>query len=162
MSDPMQPHQLPVFPELKGSWAIATYLANVAGWLCNGSFPFGGTLLGICFYHKVGYQCHGAASLLFPEGENAGLGGFCREIIAISFCWCPTTILYNYLTYFLFLGVCILLYRGLSGTGRAYSSGRAFVWGLNVGCALRILRRRFWIVAVFFYGKLCGKSAQEM
>ena len=34
-------------------------------------------------------------------------------VIAISFCWCPSTILYNYLTYFLFLAGCICLFRGL-------------------------------------------------
>lgn len=34
---------------------------------------------------------------------------FAGEIIAISFCWCPSTILYNYLTYFLFLAGCVTL-----------------------------------------------------
>ena len=52
-------------------------------------------------------------SYYFLKGKMPAWVVFTGEIIAISFCWCPTTILYNYLTYFLFLAVCILLYRGL-------------------------------------------------
>ena len=52
VSDPMYSlTNFRFFPELKGSWAIATYLANVAGWLLM-KLPFGGTLLGISFYTR--------------------------------------------------------------------------------------------------------------
>ena len=113
VSDPMYSlTNFRFFPELKGSWAIATYLANVAGWLLM-KLPFGGTLLGISFYTRLVISAMALLSYYFLKGKMPAWVVFAGEIIAISFCWCPTTILYNYLTYFLFLAVCILLYRGL-------------------------------------------------
>ena len=38
---------------------------------------------------------------------------FLGEMMAVSLCWCPTAVLYNYLTYLLFLGSFLLLYCGL-------------------------------------------------
>ena len=49
VSDPMYSlTNFRFFPELKGSWAIATYLANVAGWLLM-KLPFGGTFWASAF-----------------------------------------------------------------------------------------------------------------
>ena len=108
VSDPMYSlTNFRFFPELKGSWAIATYLANVAGWLLM-KLPFGGTLLGISFYTRLVISAMALLSYYFLKGKMPAWVVFAGEIIAISFCWCPTTILYNYLTYFLFLAVCIL------------------------------------------------------
>ena len=44
VSDPMYSlTNFRFFPQMEGSWALATYLANVAGWLLM-KLPFGGTL----------------------------------------------------------------------------------------------------------------------
>ena len=128
VSDPMYSlTNFRFFPELKGSWAIATYLANVAGWLLM-KLPFGGTLLGISFYTRLVISAMALLSYYFLKGKMPAWVVFTGEIIAISFCWCPTTILiilpiscfWRYVFYYT---------GGLSGTGRACSSGRAFVWG---------------------------------
>ena len=50
VSDPMYSlTNFRFFPQMEGSWALATYLANVTGWLLM-KLPFGGTLLGMNFY----------------------------------------------------------------------------------------------------------------
>ena len=77
VSDPMYSlTNFRFFPQMEGSWALATYLANVTGWLLM-KLPFGGHAAGNEFLHKAYYQCHGSAFLLFPEGEDAGLDSFC-------------------------------------------------------------------------------------
>lgn len=162
VSDPMYSlTNFRFFPELKGSWAIATYLANVAGWLLM-KLPFGGTLLGISFYTRLVISAMALLSYYFLKGKMPAWVVFAGEIIAISFCWCPTTILYNYLTYFLFLAVCILLYRGLIWNRPGLLIWAGVCLGLNVMVRTPNIAEALLIVAVFFYGKLCGKSAQEM
>lgn len=100
------------FADMDGMWTIATYLSNVAGFLMS-KLPFGNTLIGMRFYtglipglcavfsyKKLGrYISHGVL--------------FVGELIALSYCWCPTTILYNYLTYLLFNMALILLFDGI-------------------------------------------------
>ena len=90
------------FPELAGTWPIATWLANVAGFLLM-KLPFGGTLLGMNLYTRLFISAMALLAYFFLRGKMPAWMAFAGEIIAISFCWCPSTILYNYLTYFLFL-----------------------------------------------------------
>lgn len=162
VSDPMYSlTNFRFFPELEGSWAIATYLANVTGWLLM-KLPFGGTLLGISFYTRLLISGMALLSYYFLKGKMPAWVAFTGEIIAISFCWCPTTILYNYLTYFLFLAVCILLYRGLVWDRPALLFWAGVCLGLNVMVRTPNIAEAILILAVFFYGKLSGKNAREI
>lgn len=162
VSDPMYSlTNFRFFPELKGSWAIATYLANVAGWFLM-KLPFGGTLLGISFYTRLLISAMALFSYYFLKGKMPAWVAFTGEIIAVSFCWCPTTILYNYLTYFLFLAVCIFLYRGLIWDRKGLLVWAGVFLGLNVMVRTPNIAEALLIIAVFFYGRLSGKSMQEM
>ncbi len=77
VSDPMYSlTNFRFFPQMEGSWALATYLANVTGWLLM-KLPFGGTLLGMNFYTRLIISAMALLFLLFPEGEDAGLDSFC-------------------------------------------------------------------------------------
>lgn len=161
VSDPMYSlTNFRFFPQMEGSWALATYLANVAGWLLM-KLPFGGTLLGMNFYTRLFISAMALLSYYFLKGKMPAWIAFAGEIIAVSFCWCPSTILYNYLTYFLFLAVCILLYRGLIWNRKSLLIGAGVCLGLNVMVRTPNIAEALLILAVFFYGKVSGEKTAE-
>lgn len=149
------------FPRLEGTWMVATYLANVLGWLLM-KLPFGGTLLGINFYTRLVVSAMVLLSYYFLKGKMPAWAAFLGEVLAVSFCWCPSTILYNYLTYFLFLLGSVLLYRGLIWERKGLLLGAGICLGLNATVRMPNLAEAVLILAVFYYGRLAGKRAAEV
>lgn len=106
------------FGFMDGTWMVATFLSNAAGWLLM-QLPFGQTLLGMKCYTTL---VQSAAALLVYFGLQKKIAApllFLGEFLALGLCWCPSTILYNYLTYFLMTAAVLLLYHGLTGEGAA-------------------------------------------
>lgn len=103
------------YPEGMGSmWLFATFLANVAGRALS-LLPFGGTMLGMNLFTGLIVSVTALVSYYILKRMIAGWMVFLGEFIAIALCWCPTVILYNYLTYlFLTLGV-LFLFLAVSG-----------------------------------------------
>ena len=95
-------------------WLFGTYLANVTGHFLTG-LPGGDTLIGLNCYTALFISVTAAALYLFltkaVRMESALV--FFGELLAVSLCWCPTTILYNYMTYFFFNLGLVFLYLGL-------------------------------------------------
>lgn len=149
------------FPQLEGSWVLATYLANVTGWLLM-KLPFGSTLLGMNLYTRLFISAMALLSYYFLKGKMPAWAAFLGEVIAVSYCWCPSTILYNYLTYFLFLGGCILLYRGLIWGRHTLLVCAGICLGLNVMVRTPNIVEAILILAVFYYGSLTGQKAKEI
>ena len=149
------------FPELTGTWPIATWLANVAGFLLM-KLPFGGTLLGMNLYTRLFISAMALLSYYFLRGKMPAWMALAVEIIAISFCWCPSTILYNYLTYFLFLAGCVCLFRGLIWERKGLLIAAGICLGLNVAVRTPNALEVVLILAVFWYGKLAGETAARI
>lgn len=108
------------FGLMDGTWMVATFMANAAGWLLM-HLPFGGTLLGMKCYTTL---LQSATALMVYFGLKKRIAApllFLGEFLALGLCWCPSTILYNYLTYFLMAAAMLLLYRGL--TAGIFSAG---------------------------------------
>ena len=102
------------FDSMNGTWMVAIFLSNAAGWLFM-HLPFGGTLLGMKCYTTL---VQSATALMVYFGLKKRIAApllFLGEFLALGLCWCPSTILYNYLTYFLMTAAVLLLYRGLTG-----------------------------------------------
>ena len=105
-------------------WLLSTYLGNALGRLFT-LLPGGSTMLGLNVYTGL------VVSLLALGGyfffiRKAGLPRtvvFWGELLAVSFCWCPTALLYNYLTYLL-MGAGVVLQ---SRAGILWPQGSA--WG---------------------------------
>lgn len=109
------------FASMDGTWMVATFLSNVAGWLFM-HLPFGETLLGMKCYTTL-VQSATALAVYFGLKKNiAAPLLFLGEFLALGLCWCPSTILYNYLTYLLMTAGILLLYRGLAGDDEAGAS----------------------------------------
>lgn len=101
------------FGQMEGTWMVATFLANTVGSLFM-RLPFGGTMIGMNFYTSL---VQSATALMVYLGLRRRIPApflFLGEITALGLCWCPSTILYNYLTYFLMTAGILLLFWGMT------------------------------------------------
>lgn len=100
------------FNSMEGMWVLATYLANVVGHLFT-MLPFGNTVLGMNFYTGLIVSIILVFSYLYLSKILPIWLVFIGELLAFSLCWCPTAILYNYLTYLFMTLALYCLYRGI-------------------------------------------------
>ncbi len=143
-------------------WLYSTYLANALGHLFT-KLPFGQTLIGLNVYTEL------LVSLLAIMGywfmtrklEVKPWVAFLGEWVAISLCWCPTALLYNYLTYVLFTACVILLYLGLTKEKNGYLVAAGVCLGVNVFVRFSNLPEAALIVAVWVYAVLVGREKKE-
>ena len=120
------------FPTSEGTWMVATYLANAVGYFLM-QLPKGDTLAGMNFYTGL-IVSGGALSAYFALRKKMPVWiVFLGEMLAVGLCWCPTVILYNYLTY-LFMGAGIFfLYRGICEEREKTKSALLFLAGVCLG-----------------------------
>lgn len=135
------------------TWVLATYLANVAGAFLM-KLPMGDTLLGMNIYTgllaaAIALVCYYIMSKWLPAWMV-----FAGEVIALSLCWCPTTILYNYLTYFFFAAGSLLLCKGLLENKNGYLLLAGLCLGWNVMVRFPNLAEAALIVVVWYNGWL--------
>lgn len=140
---------------------LSMYLANtIGGLLCR--LPMGDTMLGMNFY--TGLLVSIAALLVyfvFAKKIPAWIV-FLGEILAIGLTWCPTVILYNYLTYLFFLIVTLCLYRALTTRKQLWFMIAGVVLGLNVFVRFPNIAEAALILAVWYYGVLTKKKFAEV
>ncbi len=101
------------FGQMKGTWMVATFLANVVGSLFM-KLPFGDTMVGMNFYTSLVQSATALMVYLGLRKRIPALLLFLGEMMALGLCWCPSTILYNYLTYLLMTAALLFLYKGLT------------------------------------------------
>ena len=100
------------FGQMNGTWIVATFLANVWGSLLM-HLPFGNTLLGMNFYTGLIPALIALTAYLVLRGKMPAMLLAAGEFAALGLCWCPSVILYNYLTYLLLTAGSLLLYLGI-------------------------------------------------
>ncbi len=134
-------------------WLFSTYLANAVGRFFT-RLPFGDCLMGMNFYTGLFASALAVGGYLFCTkklGMPSGIA-FLGEIAALSLCWCPTALLYNYLTYVFFLLCVILLYEGLTREKKWCLYAAGLCLGSNVLVRFSNLPEAALIVAVWAYG----------
>lgn len=143
-------------------WLFSTYLANAVGHFLT-KLPFGGTLIGMNVYTGVFVSILAAMGYWFCSRklEIPPWIAFVGEFAAISLCWCPTALLYNYLTYVLFLGCVILLYRGLTEKKPRMLLAAGICLGINVFVRFSNLPEAAMILAVWAYAAMEGSKRKE-
>lgn len=150
-------------------WLLSTYLGNALGRLFT-LLPGGDTMLGLNVYTGLIVSLLALGGYFFFT-RKVGLPRtltFWGEMIAVSFCWCPTALLYNYLTYVLLGTGVILLYYALSGEAPGtcrYFVGAGMCLGLNVlvrfpNLAETVLILAVWAMAVIRRQKL-GQTIKQ-
>lgn len=137
-------------------WFFSTYLANITGSLLN-RLPFGDTLLGMNFYTGLFVGILAVTGYLFCVKKVKMPAGpvFLGEVLAVSLCWCPTALLYNYLTYLLFLAGFIFLYQGLKEDRNGLLVLAGLCLGLNIFVRFPNIVQAAMILAVWAYGVVC-------
>ncbi len=143
-------------------WHFATYLANCLGELFDRT-PFGKTMLGMNFLTGLLVSVTALAVYYVLKRMMPGWMIFLGEWIAISLCWCPTVILYNYLTYLLLTLACLFLFLAETSVPR---SPRWFVLagiclGLNVMVRFSNAPQCLLILAVWYYAWIAKQKASQ-
>lgn len=154
------------FPSMDGTWMVATFLANVVGNLFM-HLPFGDRMIGMYFYTAL---VQSVTALVVYEAfrrSDRTTGRipmpfmFVGELIALGMCWCPSTVLYNYMTYlFMTVGI-LLLYRGILKEDRRYYVAAGVCLGANVAVRMPNVVQASLIVAVWYGAAVCGRKWQQ-
>lgn len=136
-------------------WLFSTYLANAVGNFLT-KLPAADSLAGMNLYTGIFISVLAIAGYLFctRKLKIPSVITFVGEFAAVSLCWCPTALLYNYLTYVLFLGCVMLLYFGLTDGKKLCLIAAGICLGTNVFVRFSNLPEAAMIVAVWAYGVL--------
>ena len=150
------------FGESGGVWTLLTFLSNATGALLS-RLPMGNTMLGMKLYTGLFVSAAALLGYRFFKTKMPAWLAFAGELAAIGFCWCPTVILYNYLTYLLFLLGAVFLFRGLAGGRNACLLLAGAILGLNVMVRFpgNILEAGL-IFALWYYGGLKRKPVKQI
>lgn len=138
------------FNTLDPMWKFSTFLANALGALFS-LLPFGHTMLGLNFY--TGLVKAGLAIMVYffcvKSFRMNRIMIFLAELMALGYCWCPTSVLYNYCTYFLFNLGAILLCLAVKKEQKRYFFFAGVSLGMNVLVRLPNLAEMGLIVALW-------------
>ena len=143
-------------------WTLLTFLSNVLGFFFT-KLPFGGTMLGMKAYSSLLISAMALLGYRFFRTKMPAVIAFLAELSAIGMCWCPSVILYNYMTYALLLTAVILLFRGLVRKHPGCLVAAGVVLGLNTlvrfpNNGLEVLL----ILTLWYYGYLKKKPLAEI
>jgi len=133
-------------------WLFSTYLANVTGNFLT-RLPNAGTLMGMNLYTGLFISLLSLTGYFFCT-RSLKIPRWCAflgELAAVSLCWCPTALLYNYMTYVFLLICIILLYHGLRLDKPAYLAAAGVCLGANVLVRFSNLPEAALILAVWAY-----------
>ncbi|MBP5494845.1 MAG: hypothetical protein J6X97_07080 [Lachnospiraceae bacterium] len=139
------------------TWTVATFWANMLGRFFT-MLPFGATWIGMKFYTTLVPVTGVVFSYLFLKKYIPRLFVFVGEILAISLFWCPTTILYNYVTYLLFTLAVIVLVESLSKDKRWGLAFAGIILAFNVFVRFPNVTEAALIVVVWFSAGLKKKK----
>jgi len=116
---------------LDGMWVMSTYLSNLAGSLIM-KLPGADRLVVANLYTGLVLSCT-ALIVYFVLKEEVGEScAFLGEFTAVSMCWIPTGILYNYLTYLLLTVGALLLWKAIVSEKKHLFFLAGVVLGSNV------------------------------
>ncbi len=149
------------FPQMEGMWIISTYLSNVIGYLFT-CLPMGTTVLGMKVYTGLVVSATALVAYGMLKRWMPAWVAFVGEFMAISYCWIPTTILYNYMTYFfLTLGV-LFLYKGLIEENNSALIMAGVYLGANLWVRIPNVTETALIMGLWYYLAVKKKEIKEI
>jgi len=149
------------FPSAESNFILNTYLSNVVGYFLT-KLPFGGVMLGMKFYTALLVSALALLGYRFFITKMPAWLAFISQMAAIGLCWCPTVIIYNYLTYLFFLIAAILLFRGLAGEHDYCLILAGVFLGLNVFVRNPNILEAALILCVWYYALIRRKKMAQV
>lgn len=144
-----------------GYWTLAMVLANLLGYGLT-RLPGGATLLGLNVCTSLLLGVTAAIVYLVLKRKFPAWCVFLGEVIALGTCWCPATILYNYLTYYVILLALGALYLGLTREKNVWLVIAGILLGVNVFVRFSNLTEMAFILAVWYYAICRQKDKEEI
>lgn len=140
-------------------WKFSTYLAHVVGKVFS-KLPFGDRMIGLNFYTALMISALALAGYVFfvKKLKYPACLVFVGEVISVALCWCPTALLYNYLTYVLMFAAVVCLYAALTGEKKRWFVLAGIALGISVFVRFSNLAQMAFIVGVWAYGIICKKK----
>lgn len=148
------------FAEAEGTWALATFLSNVTGWLLT-KLPFGHTMLGMQVYCNMLLSVLLVVVFLKLKEYIPARYVFVGEILTWALCWCPRVILYNYLTYFFLTLGCLTLLQAVQSQKKKYFFVAGILLGINLFVRFSNLTHAALIVVVIYDAILRKKKVKS-
>lgn len=148
------------FGTMDGTWMTATYLANAVGSLMM-QLPFGNTLMGMYFYTSFVQSVTAVGVYAALRKKIPATLVFAGEWIALGLCWCPSTGLYNYLTYLFMAAGVLLLYYGIMKDKKGYYLAAGICLGMNVAVRMPNVVQAAFIIALWYAAVLYGRTLQQ-
>ena len=143
-------------------WLFSTYFSNVVGNFLS-RLGGGSTLSGMNVYTGLFVSLLALTGFFFCTRvlKMPAWVAFLGEFLALSLCWCPTALLYNYLTYILVLVCLILLYHGLTKEKKWCLFGAGVCLGVNVLVRFSNLPEMALILAVWAYDIILWRDVKR-
>lgn len=136
------------FDEMTGSWKYATYLANLLG---KGLMVMtGGRMLYMNLLIGFFLSAMAVVFYYFLKRRWNAILVFAGEIIALSLCWCPVSILYNYLSYFVLTLALFFILAALEKEKPWLLFPAGLLLGINVFVRIPNLTQMALILVVWF------------
>lgn len=149
------------FNDMASSWKYATYLSNLVGYvfclLCGGKLLAMNILTGLIVSGTM------LTVYLSMRNEINPVILFLSGIVAESLCWCPTVILYNYLTYLFLTAAAVVIYKAIANNNKPMYFIAGVLLGLNLFVRISnavevLLICAVWVGIALYKGK--GKKAK--
>ena len=140
---------------------FATYLATQIGSFFA-RLPYGDTLMGMNLYTGLFVSATALLAYFFLMKKIPAWITFLGELLAISLCWCPTVILYNYVTYFLFTVMIVFLYKGITEDKKSWLILAGITYGCNVMTRFPNITHGALILAVWFGAWQYGSNLKKI
>ncbi len=131
------------------TWSVATFWANMVGKFFT-MLPFGNLWIGMKAYTTLIVSITAVISYMTMRTSVPKVIVFVGEVLAICLCWCPTTILYNYLTYLLFTVATIILIISLEKESKIGMVVAGIILAFNVFVRFPNITETALIVLVWF------------
>ncbi|MEE1257091.1 MAG: hypothetical protein UHN47_11315 [Lachnospiraceae bacterium] len=150
------------FDTMNETWKLATYLSNVLGVLL-GKLPFGNTWVGMNVYTSLLIGITASTTYGFLVKQKIGNRWilFLGELVALSLCWSPSVILYQYLGYIFMTVASMLLYVALMREKRVYFVIAGIILGAAVAIRMPNITYMALIIPVWFFAWIKRKDEQE-
>lgn len=146
------------FDTMDKTWKLATYLANIAGVMLM-KLPLGNTWIGMNAYTLmlIGITAAATYNSLRKYFKKKWLL-FLGEMMALSLCWAPSTILYHYLGYFGITAAVLILYKAVIENDRKRFIIAGVILGVCVFVRMPNITYMALIVPVWYGAFLYGKE----